>query len=467
MKHARQAASPAWRPIEAFYARESANPLADAFAGRRPVHPFVGMTPVPQHDWSRVWEGMTAGPRRGKSVAYLHVPFCENHCLFCGFHQNSWREPLGGAYVDALVEHLERDQDLPYQAEGPIQAVYFGGGTPTLLSAQDLARAVTAVREHLPLAPDCEITLEGRAQDLDPAKAQAAFDSGVNRVSIGVQTFDEGLRRRLGRKTSREALIGLLEDLLVAGRAAIVIDLIYGLPNQSLAVWESDVRTAIAIGLDGLDLYALKLMPQTPLAAAASAGKLTPAPVETLGAFYARGAELMARARWDALSSSHWRNGTRERNLYNLEVKGGANCLAFGAGAGGFLAGYSYRTPADVAEHAERVHQGKPLIGALMRQSPQHRLLNFIKGSLERGRLDRLALAERVEAAAGLDLERIAGPLFAQWERAGLLTSDDRWLDLTLAGRFWQVALTQNLLEWLDQILCDGPAHADRPAALA
>ncbi len=457
-----------WKPIEHFHARESKDPLTDAFAGRRAVHPFVGVSPVPEGDWAQTWTEMTASPRQGKSVAYLHVPFCESHCLFCGFYQNAWQASLGGDYVDALVDHIRRDRDLPYQAEGPIHAVYFGGGTPTLLAARDLARAVAAVREYLPLAPDCEITLEGRAHDLDLDKAHAAFDAGVNRVSIGVQSFDALVRRRLGRKTERAKLIRLLEDLVAADRGALIIDLIYGLPGQSLEVWESDVRTAIGIGLDGVDLYALKLMAHTPLGSAARAGKLEPAPVESHGAFYARGAQLMDEARWESLSSSHWRSGTRERNLYNLEVKSGAHCLAFGAGAGGSLGGYSYRTLTDLTEHAERARQGgTPPLGGLMRQSSQAPLLNFIKGSLERGRLDQHALAERLEAATGLDLERTTGPLFAQWEHAGLLTRDARWLDLTLAGRFWQVALTQNLLEWLEQIIRDGPALSDRTAALA
>jgi anaerobilin synthase len=455
-----------WKPIENFFASVSDDPLALAFAGRRAVHPLGGMSSVPEREWMHAWSEMTAGARSGKSVAYVHVPFCETHCLFCGFYQNPWHAQLGRLYVDALVDQLRRDRDMPYQAAGPIHAVYFGGGTPTLLSARDLARAVEAVRAHLPLAPDCEITLEGRAHDLTPDKAQAVFDAGFNRVSIGVQSFDEGVRRRLGRKTARAELIRLLEELVAADRGAIVIDLIFGLPGQSLTVWESDVRTAVGIGLDGADLYALKLMPQTPLGGAARAGKLDPAPVESHGLYYARGAELMAEARWESLSSSHWRRGTRERNIYNFEVKAGANCLAFGAGAGGFLAGYSYRTLEDMTAYAECVRQGRPPMGGLMRQSPHHRLFNFITGSLERGRLDRSALAERLRAATGLDLDRIAGPLIAQWVQAGLLDIEDRWLDLTLAGRFWQVTLTQNLRDWLEQSIRERPTSADRPAAL-
>lgn len=170
---------------------------------------------------------------------------------------------------------------------------------------------------------------------------------------------------------------------------------------------------------------------------------------------------MLDAARWQTLSTSHWRGGSRERNLYNLEVKSGANCLAFGAGAGGFLGGYSYRIVSDVADYRNRIARGESPVGGLMRQSGHHRLFNFIKGDMERGRLDRRALAAMLRQSTARNPGPIADPLFAQWERAGLLARDDRWIDLTLAGRFWQVAMTQNLLEWLDQALrgADGSAY--------
>jgi oxygen-independent coproporphyrinogen-3 oxidase len=120
----------AGKPLNAFFARESGEPLAGAFAAKRAIHPFVGLSPVPPSEWEGIWRAIAAAPRTGRSVAYLHIPFCANHCLFCGYYQNTWREADGSDYADALVDHLRRDRDLPYQAEGPIRAAYFGGGTP-------------------------------------------------------------------------------------------------------------------------------------------------------------------------------------------------------------------------------------------------------------------------------------------------------------------------------------------------
>ncbi len=460
MTHAYAIAPAPRHTIERFFAREGSTPLADAFDRRRGVHPFIGLSPVPDEDVETTWQSLQGQTRRGKSVAYLHIPYCVGRCAFCGFYQSRWNKDEGPAYVDAMIEQLRQDRDAPYQAAGPIQAVYFGGGTPTLLATRDLVRLIEAVRVHLPLSADCEITVEGRAHGFDIDKAQAAFTAGANRLSLGVQSFEEALRRRLGRRTPRRTLIGFLERLMAADQAAIVIDLIFGLPDQDLRVWEQDVRNAIQIGLDGADLYALRLVPNSPLAARARSGQLRLASADNHGVYYARGAELMDAARWELLSNSHWRRSTCERNLYNLEIKGGASCLAFGAGAGGFLDGCSYRLVPEPEEYRRRIARGLSPVAQLMRHSPYHRLFNLIKAGMERGHLDSARLAVVLAESTGLDLDALAGPLFAQWQRAGLLTRDGDWLDLTQAGRFWQVTMTQSLLEWLHQCIGDQQARS-------
>lgn len=465
MRHPHGSGPPPRRSIASFFAHEGNAPLADAFAGRGGVHPFVGLSPVPEAEIETIWQALQAEPRTGKSVAYLHVPYCAGRCAFCNFYRNPWRTDEGPAYVDAVIEQLRRGRDTPAQSSTPIQAVYFGGGTPTLLAARDLARLIEAVRDHLPLASDCEITIEGRTYDFGIEKARAAFAAGVNRLSIGVQTFDDRLRRRLGRRTPRRALIAFLEQLLAADQAAIVIDLIYGLPDQNLAAWEAEVRCAIDIGLDGVTLYALNLVPNTPLAAECEAGRVSLPPVAAHGDYYARGAELMDAQRWQVLSNSHWRRGTRERNLYNLEVKAGASCLAFGAGAGGFHAGYSFRHVADPVDFQGRIARDALTVGGLMRQSPYSRLFDLIKDGMARCHLDERRVAAALRELAALDFETVAGPLLAQWARAGLLERDGGWVDLTIAGRYWQTRMTQGLLEWLNQCLDDAAVESRARAA--
>lgn len=421
--------------------------MADAFASKGVVHPFVGMQPVAPAQWDAIWDDILVAPRCGKSVAYIHIPFCENHCLFCGFYQNAWKDDAGPAYVDRVIGEMERGSSNVCQAQGPVHAVYFGGGTPSALEAGELRRLLEAVRKYLPLAPDCEITIEGRIHNFTDDKVKACFDAGANRLSIGVQTFQERLRNRLGRKAGRAQIITFLETLVARDQGAIVIDLIYGLPGQSLENWEDDVRTAIATGIHGIDLYSLSLIDSTPLVPAIAKGKF-PVPPDTgqKGAFYRRGAELMHDARWQGISSTHWRRDTRERNFYNLMVKSGADCLAFGSGAGGFLNGYSFRNDGNLESYMQRADAGEKTFSFLMKQPDNRALFNRIKGEMEQGRLNIAWLAERL----GGRWESAVLPLISQWQSCGLLTTDGDWIDLTLAGRFWQVTMTTNLLEWIN-----------------
>ncbi|WP_051631287.1 heme anaerobic degradation radical SAM methyltransferase ChuW/HutW [Afifella pfennigii] len=441
------------RPIEEFFAREDGVPLAQAFSASRPVHPSVGMVPIAEAERACTWQALSRRPRQGKSVAYLHIPFCENHCLFCGFYRNAWRPEDGARYLRAVAEHLATDGERPYQAQGPIHALYFGGGTPTALAARDLAHLIEAARQHLPLAPDCEITVEGRAYNFTPDKVEAIFDAGANRVSLGVQSFDTRLRRSLGRKTTREELLRFIDSLILADRGAIVADLIYGLPGQTMEMWERDLRIACALSLDGIDIYSLKLIPGTPLLTAIEKGKFAPTAREALGGYYARAVELLEDARWEAVSTTHWRSTTRERNLYNLLVKGGASCLAFGAGAGGNVHGHSYSITRDVTAFQTAIERSEAPLGHLARQAPHTDLFNRIKGGMERRHLNLPWLKEELRRRAGLNADAVLGPLIGQWQRAGLVEISEDWLDLTVAGSFWQATLTQNLLDWLGQSL--------------
>lgn len=453
-------AAPDSREATRFFARVTDTPLADAFEVKRVIPPFAGARALEPDERDARWQAIRDTPRSGKSLAYVHVPFCENHCLFCGFYQNPWRDSAGAGYVDNVIAHLRRDASCRYQSRGPVHAVYFGGGTPSALAAPDIARLVRAVREYLPLAPDCEITFEGRVRSFTRDKVDAALAAGVNRFSIGVQTFDEPLRRSMGRKMSRDEVIRFVADLVAADAAAIVIDLMYGLPGQTQASWEEDVRTAIDLRLDGVDLYCLSLIPGTPLRIAIDKGKFEPVARAQLGTYYASGSRLLADARWEAISTTHWRGSTRERNLYNLEIKRGAQCLAFGAAGGGSVAGHAYRIESDLADYAASIDKGRPALAHLSPQPAHHALMSRLRGDMDRARLDlarlRTELAPLLTGSA-VSADTLLDPLLSQWEQARLLVRDRDWIDLTVPGRFWQVTMTQHLVDYLG-------AHIAAPA---
>lgn len=421
------------------------DPVRNAFPARRPLPPWALRRPLPEEQiagaWARLLE--TPAPAR-KRLAYVHVPFCANHCLFCGFYQQRAHAAALPRYARAIVADLVRESSAPAVAAAPIHAVYLGGGTPTALDAGDLDRLVRALRQHLPLTPDCEVTVEGRALHFDDARVDACLAAGANRFSIGVQSFDTGVRRRQGRRASRSDLLRFLRGLIARDRAAIVIDLLIGLPGQTPSVWRRDLETCIALEPDGVDLYALNVFPGTPLERAIAAGKCAPAaPLPEIGTLYAEGVAVLREAGWRQISNSHFARTTRERNLYNLLIKQGADCLAYGAGAGGSLGAYSYSLARDPEHYVAAVERGVKPIASLSEAGPRRELYDRVIGGLEEGRLDLVR--------AGAAAHETVAPLVLQWHAAGLLEDASPVLRLTTAGRFWATNLTRALLEDLDQ----------------
>lgn len=429
-----------------YFAREGVDPLSHAFAGKIAIHPGFGGDMTPPEQFDAVLEPLLERPRTGTSVAYIHVPFCETHCLYCGFYNLGYRKEESRVYTNALIKELDLWRERPAQSSGPVHAVYVGGGTPTALEAQDLRRILQAVRAALPLANDCEITVEGRLANFGPDKIEACLEGGANRFSLGVQSFDTEIRQAMGRLGTREEVIERLQTLQSYNEAAVIVDLIYGFPMQSMERWMDDIATAQSLNLDGADCYQLNVYKHSPLGRAIKAGKLPAgADIPRQSAMFAAGVAAMESAFYRRLSVSHWGRTPRERNLYNQYVKGRAHCLAFGPGAGGNLDGTFFLVESDYKNWLDAVNAGRKPVSMIMRPHPLSPLTKAIAEELEQGRLD----LPRLEREYGLPLGRVWEPVLAQWARAGLVERRGDALVLTLAGQFWQVNISQLLLDYL------------------
>ncbi|MGE2657323.1 radical SAM protein, partial [Escherichia coli] len=269
------------------------------FKDRRAMMPFRGAIPVAKEQLAQTWQEMinqTVSPR--KRLVYLHIPFCATHCTFCGFYQNRFNEDACAHYTDALIREIEMEADSVLHQSAPIHAVYFGGGTPSALSAHELARIINTLREKLPLAPDCEITIEGRVLNFDAERIDACLDAGANRFSIGIQSFNSKIRKKMARTSDGPTAIAFMESLVKRDRAAVVCDLLFGLPGQDAQTWGEDLAIARDIGLDGVDLYALNVLPNTPLGKAVENGRTTvPSPAERRD-LYLQGCDFMDDVGW-------------------------------------------------------------------------------------------------------------------------------------------------------------------------
>lgn len=436
--------------LNKYFAREGVDPLSRAFDGKIAVHPGVGGGMVNLSEREGCLEALLDTPRRGDSVAYIHVPFCETHCLYCGFYNRGYSREESARYTDTLIRELRLWDGRQAQEGGPVHAVYFGGGTPTALEAEDLERLLKAVRAHLPLANDCEITVEGRLHNFGPEKMEACFAGGANRFSLGVQSFDTQIRRTMGRLASREEVFRRLELLKSYNQAAVIVDLIFGFPLQSMEVWRDDIAAACSAELDGMDCYQLNVYGQTPLGKAIKEGRLPPsADIPMQSAMFAAAVDALQKAFYRRLSLTHWARTSRERNLYNLKVKGSANCLAFGPGAGGNLAGWFYLNQNSYQTWQELVNEGRKPVMMLMRPDPRFYFFRAVAAAMEQGWVD----IPKLERRFGLDVSAALSPLLEQWNRAGLVEMREGVMELTLAGQFWQVNLSQLLQDFLKHTL--------------
>ena len=399
--------------------------------------PVWGGVPMPRPQWQNIWKKKLPHAADVDALAYLHIPFCANHCVFCGFYRNAWKDSQSSVYTDKIIEEMAAEAEVR-TGNGKIRAVYFGGGTPTALLTEDLVRLIRACYQYLPLAEDCEFTIEGRMSHFDLEKAQACIEVGANRISIGVQTFNTAIRRRLGRKHSGDEAFEYLAKLCELD-AVIVADLMFGLPNQTDDVWQNDIARAAELPLSGLDTYAFNLYPMLPINRMIEKGAFpTPPGFDIQADQYAYTVETLLEKGWEQVSNSHFAYpGRGERNRYNTLIKSDIPCLAFGSGAGGNFGGFSYQVQGDLESYLA-TPKGEKNIAFMSGHSPNKALLSKVQHDIETGRLNPLLF----------DGNKAAQKLIAQWQEMQLFKepNSDGIIRLNTSGRYWSPTLIRKLM---------------------
>lgn len=424
---------------------QAADPLHGAFAGKRVVHAGLLGEPVAREEQQTLWQQAMARPADAsrQHAVYIHIPFCQTKCLYCGFYQQASRQQVEDAYIEALLTEIARDAREEQIRTAVIDSVFFGGGTPTSLSPENAQRLLTAVQENFRLAPDAEVTMEGRVHDLVPEKIRVWLSGGVNRISLGVQSFDTALRRRVGRIDTREEVLRRLR-LLRKEDVTIIADLIYGLPGQDLTSWLADIRTLAEADVDGMDLYQLNIFPGGDLEKALRDGRI-PACADLAGQadLYLAARDQLLMEGTERLSLCHWRRHRRERSRYNTMVKSGAVVYPFGCGAGGNFGGLSFMQQRELAAYQQAVARGEKPIMMMAHQlkEKRQRLCDSLVGDLEKGFVDLRRLTMLDPSLEELEL------VLRGWREQGLMEEDLGIYRLTRAGEFWYISMTQSLLE--------------------
>ena len=361
---------------------------------------------------------------------YPHIPFCHHICPYCDFNTYRGLESLIPRYVDALT------RDIAGSTPGlAAQTVYFGGGTPSLLEPEQIGRVVGACRETFDLAPDAELTLEANPNRTDVAWFAAVRAAGVNRLSIGAQTFDRRGLRVLGRQHEAAEVIAAVTAAREAGFDNISLDLIFGWPGQTLDQWRHDLDTIQQFPggpPEHCSLYSLIVEPGTPMADAVTRGVLTVIDDDSAADLYEIAMATMADAGWTHYEIANWAREPRFASQHNAVYWRNGAYAAFGAGAHGRLGNERFMNHLKPLTYIEAVEMGA---------SP-HSNTEFLSPEIQMGETMMLGLrllgegvtAAEFEARHGVALMEQFGAQIEALTGLGLLDWDGSRLRLTSRG---------------------------------
>jgi oxygen-independent coproporphyrinogen III oxidase len=359
---------------------------------------------------------------------YIHLPFCVRKCLYCGFYSTPYSAQSADRFIEAL--RLEAAGIAGAFSEREFGSLYLGGGTPTVLSAQQLTTVISIIRSHFKMTQDAEVTVEANPQSGSEQLFRALLRSGVNRLSIGVQSFSDRLLATLGRPHLAAQALDAFESARRCGFENIGIDLIYGIPGQTLDDWGQTLDHALTLRPDHVSAYSLSLDEGSDYHKKAASGSFHLPDDDAVSEFYDAGVERLTAAGFIHYEISNFAQpGFECRHNMNYWRRG--EYLGLGPGAWSFIAARRSRSVPDLQSYCTRLKTGSPV-------TAEEEMVGPIEAALETVMLG-------MRTMSGIELERIAdefGPqvhdrLLAQAApmiEKGLLQNDAGRLFLTDRG---------------------------------
>jgi oxygen-independent coproporphyrinogen III oxidase len=363
---------------------------------------------------------------------YVHIPFCSAICNYCNFNRGLFDADLKARYVDALISEIARAGEAGKAGGAGTSAdtVFFGGGTPSLLEPDEIARIIAACESSFDLAADREVTLEANPESVTEARLAAYRAAGVNRLSFGVQSFREDELRRLSRLHSADRARAAFREARAAGFDNISLDLMLWLPEQRLVHWLESVDAAIALGPEHLSLYMLEVYPNAPLKDEMARARWSQAPDDDVAAMYVAAMERLDAAGYEQYEISNVsRPGRRSR--HNLKYWMDGEWLGFGCGAHSTRGGVRWKNLASTSDYIRQVGCGGVHAVDAHRLSPDEQLGDALFTGL---RLVDGIDVNAIQTRYGVDVWRRFGADLDPFLETGCLRRDGSRLSLTRQG---------------------------------
>ena len=369
-------------------------------------------------------------------AAYLHVPFCAHRCGYCDFTLVAGRNDLAPRYLVALSQQLQT-----LEKPRPVQTIFIGGGTPTHLAPGELQQLLALIDRWFPLPPGGEFTVEANPAGLSNEKLLILSAGRVNRISLGVQSFSAPVLAQLERDHSpAEAL-----DTIARCRAMfenVSLDLIFGVPGQSLPCWRETLQTAISTGATHLSTYGLTFEKGTRFWARREHGDLTPVPNELEAEMYEAAREQLTASGFRSYELSNWAQPGWECR-HNLVYWAGGAYYGFGPGAVGYQQGTRQSNHRSLFTWLKRIDQRQSPLADKETLSDLDRAKEMLVIGLRRtAGVDRHSFRTQT----GYDIHDLCGPALLRLQSQQLIEFDDALLRLTPAGRLMADTVTVDLL---------------------
>jgi oxygen-independent coproporphyrinogen-3 oxidase len=360
---------------------------------------------------------------------YIHVPFCSAICNYCNFNRGLFDADLKARYVRALISEIQSAIGNPQSAISA-DTIYFGGGTPSLLEPEEIARIVAACESSFDVAADREVTLEANPETVTEARLAAFRDAGVNRLSVGVQSLNEGELKRLSRLHSAERARAVVAEARAAGFDNLSLDLMMWLPEQGISDWLETIDGAIALGPDHLSLYLLEVYPNAPLKEEMARARWSQSPDEDAATMYLMAMERLAAAGLAQYEISNVAKPGR-RSRHNLKYWSDGEWLGFGCGAHSTRVGARWKNVASTEDYVQRIGNQKSPVVDLRRLSAEERLGDALFMGL---RLNDGVDLTAVNTRYGVDVWQRFGCELQPFVEAGTLVREGTRIRLTREG---------------------------------
>lgn len=383
---------------------------------------------------------------------YLHIPFCTRICTYCAFNTFAGMEASYDAFVDALVREVQYLADCAADDAYTIKSISFGGGTPSLLTAVHYERIIGAIRAGFAIEPGAEISLEANPNDLNAPYLSALHQLGFNRISIGMQSAQPSELTLFDREHDHATVIQAVQAARQGGFDNINLDLIFGIPEQTLDRWRDTLQRAIDLNTEHVSIYALTLEGNTPLKDDVDSGNI-PAPDDDLAAdMYDLATDMLSDAGFAQYEISNWCKAVYQ-SQHNLQYWRNLPYAGLGPGAHGFAGGVRYSVMRWPQKYIETLHEAQatalafPRTPAVARAVTVNRDDDIAETVMMGLRLTQEGIQRQVFVARfGVDLYDLRQEAIDKYIGYGLLYMDEQVIRLTAAGRMVSNAVIRDVM---------------------